>query len=100
MQTSVVAIAAYRIIQEALNNVGRHSCATSVRVSLLGTRELLRITVTDNGIGLTDHSGYDTGHYGISGMKERVRLCGGTFELFCPQEGGTSLVVTLGGGGQ
>ncbi len=91
----MVAIAAYRIIQEALNNVGRHSRATVVRVSLQGTAELLKISVTDNGVGITDNLDETTLHYGIAGMKERARLCSGTLEVHRPKKGGTVLIATL-----
>lgn len=88
----MVAIAAYRIIQEALNNIVRHSRATSVRVRLHGSIDRIRITITDNGVGMPEVC---PGHYGITGMKERARLCGGTLEFSKPSGGGTKIVATL-----
>ena len=76
---------AFRIVQEALTNVVKHSGATSCRVSVGYERTGLRVEITDHGAGPA--AGADrsrvggpngTGH-GILGMRERVSLCGGEF---------------------
>ena len=96
--SQMTATAIYRIIQEALNNIVRHSRASIVRIRLNGSIEQLRITITDNGIGMSDGSDDCSGHYGIAGMRERARLCGGTLEFSRPPGGGTRIVAKLPAG--
>jgi signal transduction histidine kinase len=91
----MVALAAYRIIQEALNNVVRHSCANSVRVRIMGNNDQLRITVSDNGVGMPEGQDADAGHYGIAGMRERARLCGGSLQFTKSKSGGTKVLAML-----
>jgi len=80
-----VDLSAYRIIQEALTNVVRHAGTGAVCVvNLCYTDADLVIRVTDDGglpagLGTAGISAAGTGH-GIIGMRERVHLCGGTFD--------------------
>ncbi|GAB3121853.1 sensor histidine kinase [Streptomyces calidiresistens] len=68
-----VSLAAYRIVQESLTNVTRHSGADTARVTVTHTPDLLRLTIEDNGTG---DPGETTGS-GIAGMTERARALGG-----------------------
>lgn len=75
----------YRVIQEGLNNVSKHSQAQRVRVSLARTERTLTLEIEDDGIGFVanegpDHSGA-SGGIGIHSIKERTRLSGGVFEI-------------------
>jgi signal transduction histidine kinase len=74
--------AAYRVVQEALSNVRRHSGASSavVRLALNGTN--LAVTVDDNGAGLdwSKQGGTGPGN-GLTGMRERVEALGGSLAL-------------------
>jgi signal transduction histidine kinase len=71
------ALALYRVAQESLWNVVRHSGATRVTVSLLGEGEDLRLLVTDNGCGFDPASVSSSGSLGMLGMRERVSVLGG-----------------------
>lgn len=77
---SDVSIAAYRLVQEALSNIVKHSKATSASASLLldVAQQCIHITVTDNGIGFDTTDAYGMG---IVGMRERVVAFGGTIDL-------------------
>jgi signal transduction histidine kinase len=80
-----VATAAYRIVQEALHNIVRHSGAGSVTVSASVEEGRLQLVIEDDGRGLADaRSGY-----GLDGMRERARMIGGTLDLEVPSGGGT-----------
>ncbi len=74
---------AYRIIQESLTNVVKHARATEVEVRIGKVADSLHMEVRDNGVGFDpelDHCGGQEG-FGIQGMKERVELLGGRFDL-------------------
>lgn len=82
-----IALATYRVVQEALNNALRHSGAEHVEISLGANRHMLDISVSDDGQGLgTDGSAplQHKGRYGLRGLRERVRALGGRFELASP----------------
>src|SRR3972149_6376811 len=79
------AIALFRIIQEALRNIWKHSGATSARIAIEFTDKGARVTISDNGKGfqlsgkvgdLAKH-----GKLGLGGMQERAQLVGGTISV-------------------
>jgi signal transduction histidine kinase len=78
-------LTAYRVVQEALTNVVKHSREpTSVVVQLVWTAESLRISVVDDGRGPIDHpvaGNTATGGLGLRGMRERVEAVGGTLTI-------------------
>ena len=74
-----VDLAAFRIVQEALTNVVRHSGATRATVRLSRSPGSLVVEVDDNGHGPAG-TGVDNGGRGLSGMQERVRALGGSLE--------------------
>jgi len=82
---AVVDATAYRVVQEALSNVLRHSDATKAVVVLDRRDGVLRVCVSDNGHG--SRAGPSTG-WGLTGMRERVTLLGGTVETGTPDGGG------------
>ena len=90
-----VASHAYRIIQEALTNVTRHSKATrvDVKVRRLGTAIILG--VEDNGVGFTPQSLSGVRSLGLVGMRERALACGGTLTIRGGPGEGTAIVVTI-----
>ncbi len=88
----------YRIIQEALTNVVRHSKATSVNISVRHRENRLYVVIKDNGVGLpktVDSSGQWQGGLGLSTMQERTRLLGGEFKIESQPNGGTSILLDI-----
>jgi signal transduction histidine kinase len=81
--------ALYRIAQEALTNAARHANAKAVRVELLRDGDVVRLTVTDDGIGLTP--GRHRRGFGLIGMEERVREIGGNLAIQSGEGRGTSV---------
>lgn len=69
----------FRIVQEALTNIARHSGATRVDIHLRPEDHRIRLTIRDNGKGLKEHAG--SGGMGLIGMRARVRSAGGELEL-------------------
>ncbi len=89
---------AYRILQEALTNVLRHSGARHADVKVQCDKECLTVSVADDGRGQTQDDGRGAG-YGITGMRERAEAVGGTLEAG-PKSGGGFVVradLPLGG---
>jgi signal transduction histidine kinase len=85
----------YRIAQEAINNVIKHSNAADVIVELKQEAAWLRLTVQDDGQGFDpDVSGTANGS-GLSGMAERARLIGGVFSVKSAPGKGCRLTVTI-----
>ncbi len=82
----------YRIVQEALTNVSRHSEAGEAVVRLRCGQERLRVEVEDRGVGLA--SGERRG-LGVVAMKERADILQGTLRLEQPAEGGTRVVLEV-----
>ncbi len=96
LQTEVELIL-YRIIQEALRNVWKHSDASKAEVSVKYTPGSVKLMVTDNGKGLDftcqpeDLTRY--GKLGLAGIKERSRLLGGTMDIISEAGRGTAIVI-------
>jgi signal transduction histidine kinase len=86
--------ALYRVVQEALTNVVKHAHARSVSVVVAATPEAVRAVIEDDGVGF-DPKGVRDGALGLVGMRERVNLMGGRFEVQAAPGGGTTLVAEL-----
>ncbi|UCH86156.1 MAG: PAS domain S-box protein [Dehalococcoidia bacterium] len=89
----------FRIAQEALRNVGKHSGASEATLSLRVDDDRLEMRVVDNGHGFTLPKAVGdlaaTGKLGLLGMHERARLLGGTLDIRSERHGGTTVVVEL-----
>ncbi len=83
--SNVLRLSAFRVVQEALNNVVKHSKATKAEVLINISNTNLAIVVQDNGIGINKENQdaeYNTkSGFGLYGIKERVRLLGGNYNL-------------------
>jgi two-component system sensor histidine kinase DegS len=94
-----VAIALFRITQEALRNVWRHSGATQVKVIVEFLENITRITITDNGKGFNLPENISDmakdGKLGLTGMQERAQLIGGTLTVRSKPGEGTKITIEL-----
>ena len=94
-----VELALYRIAQEALNNVVRHSNAKSANLKIIFNEGQVQVEISDNGIGFimpqspTDFA--PSGHFGLLGIRERADLIGARLEVESVPEKGTKLKVVL-----
>lgn len=82
----------YRVLQEALNNVVRHSQATAATVRLFPDGERLRLEVEDNGIGIPEKR---VNGLGLIAMKERAELMGGNISVKRGANCGTLVVLEV-----
>jgi signal transduction histidine kinase len=87
------AIHVYRVIQEALNNVTRHSGAKEAWVRLRFLPQTLELQVEDHGTGFTAQARKQG--IGLVAMRERAELLGGSLEFAKPAEGGTLIRLTV-----
>ncbi|MBN2123429.1 MAG: PAS domain-containing protein [Deltaproteobacteria bacterium] len=91
----ILATAAYRIAQEALTNVARHSMAGQVDVILRRENGALVLSVIDDGQGIEGPEVSESECLGIVGMRERASLVGGSLEIACRAEKGTEVVFRV-----
>jgi two-component system sensor histidine kinase UhpB len=87
-------LVAFRCIQEALTNVLKHSAANQVRLALIRGRDVLELTVENDGSG-GGSGDLGTSSHGLLGMRERVVAVGGTMETTFPPEGGFRVSIRL-----
>ena len=95
--TPDVEVCVYRIVQEALTNVARHSGALSCTVSLKRVEGEVELVVEDSGRGMASAAdGADARRgLGLMGMRERAQALSGRFTIANRPEGGTRIVVAL-----
>ncbi|HEY4150476.1 MAG TPA: PAS domain S-box protein [Chitinophagaceae bacterium] len=90
-----IAIALFRIYQESLTNVARHSGATRVNTQLKVCDNRLILIITDNGKGFDiQKTGYKK-TLGLLGMKERSLMIGGSYDLTSTPGAGTTVLVSV-----
>ncbi|HSO75864.1 MAG TPA: sensor histidine kinase, partial [Blastocatellia bacterium] len=91
-----VETAAYRIIQEALTNVARHSGAPEALVRVWSTEDLVCVVIEDRGAGFDSRSALEShSSSGLTGMRERALLLGGQLHIESAPSVGTRLTVEL-----
>ncbi|MBS3809077.1 MAG: hypothetical protein KGY38_02845 [Desulfobacterales bacterium] len=88
----------FRLLQESLNNIGKHSGAGQVNLRLSDRNGRIRFEVSDNGKGFDPgkvNAAGDEGEtgFGLSGMRERAELSGAQFQIRSRDGGGTSIVA-------
>jgi PAS domain S-box-containing protein len=90
-----VSLCLYRIVQEGLQNVCKHSGARRAKVALVGDPEALRLTVVDDGKGFDPAALGASAGLGLVSMRERVRLVHGDFSVHSQPGRGTRLEVRI-----
>ncbi|MFL7794997.1 MAG: sensor histidine kinase [Anaerolineae bacterium] len=94
-----VALAIFRITQEALRNAIQHADASEIAVRLTQYPDRLRLTVTDDGRGIA--GGVEParfvaqGHFGLAGMRERAAMIGGKLDVQTAVDYGTVVILEL-----
>lgn len=91
--SSEIALAFFRIGQECLTNVAKHSGATECKVSLTYTRDRIRLVVQDDGHGFKPDDEHNRMGLGIQSMRERLRSIGGSLSIKSSLQRGTSVIA-------
>ncbi|MBN3525121.1 ATP-binding protein [Paenibacillus apiarius] len=95
---SHTAVALYRILQESLTNVVKHTAATQIEITMGIADHGIQLTIHDNGHGIRPEDferARQQNRIGIYGMKERAELLGGSFGVTTTSVGGTELRVSI-----
>jgi PAS domain S-box-containing protein len=90
-----VALCLYRIAQEALRNVAKHSGADRALVMLSTANGGIRLVISDQGVGYDYSQARAKGGLGLISMEERVRLLGGSFQVITQPQKGTEVRVQI-----
>jgi signal transduction histidine kinase len=85
----------YRVAQEAVTNVVSHASAKKLTVKLEFVRRKLALMVRDDGAGFDVAKTNKTGHFGLSGMRERAQLVGGKLDIITKRGAGTTIQLTV-----
>ena len=91
---SILENALYRIVQEALTNACKHSRSKKVTVTMTQEGQDVRLEVRDWGIGF-DPEAVEKGHFGLEGIRQRVRLLGGRLAIESTPGSGTLVQVVV-----
>jgi two-component system, NarL family, sensor histidine kinase UhpB len=91
--TEPVQLTVYRILQEGLNNVAKHARAHRVVMEVARTRELVKVNIADDGVGMDIGAG--TQGLGLIGMRERVAALAGQMEVISDPGDGFDLRVRI-----
>jgi two-component system NarL family sensor kinase len=89
-----IEVGIYRIVQEALANVGQHADAGQVKIILETTPVQVRLEIEDDGQGFDPQSVVGN-RYGLVGLNERVKLLGGQMQLESEEDQGTRIEVVV-----
>ena len=91
----LIATALFRIAQEALTNVARHSAANQVTIRLHESEDQVLLIVQDNGCGFSLGQDVDKKTYGLLGMRERVKMLGGILDIFTEPMAGVRVEASI-----
>ncbi len=90
-----IKITLFRLIQETLANGFRHASGSRQAVRIFADTAILSVEISDNGPGFDPEKGPQVGHLGLAGMRERVELLGGHFEVKSKPDLGTTIYTRL-----
>jgi PAS domain S-box-containing protein len=90
-----IALCLFRVTQEALHNVAKHSQARRINIKVHGTLRTLHLRVSDDGIGIAQNDATTKPGLGIISMRERLHLIGGQFKILSKLGAGTQIEAVI-----
>ncbi|WP_158597879.1 PAS domain-containing sensor histidine kinase [Noviherbaspirillum saxi] len=90
-----IASVIFRVIQEGLSNIERHSHASHARISFTHTRNQLDVMIEDDGIGMEPGVENKAGCYGLIAMQERIFVLGGTITIRSAEPHGVAIYASI-----
>lgn len=94
-QEKEIEVNVFRIVQEGVNNVLKHSHANEVKIDIRSIERKLSIVIEDDGKGFDPSSVTLKAGLGLSGISERVRILGGTYSIESTPGKGTTVMVSI-----
>jgi signal transduction histidine kinase len=94
-ETDSQRIALQSVTRAALANVVKHSAAKTVKIRLLGTPDAITLEIEDDGRGFSSDQPPKKGRFGVTGMRDRIEMLGGTFDIQSRPGGPTKITATL-----
>ncbi len=92
---SDIELTLFRVAQESLQNIAKHSHARKVEVELVGTAGEVILRVSDDGVGFDQDTVQNKAGLGMISMSERIRLVGGALSIYSKQPLGTKVEATI-----
>ena len=92
---SYVEVGIFRTIQEAVNNIEKHAEATVINLVIEFRRDILNVTIEDNGKGFDTAENVGSESFGLLGMRERINLLNGEFTIKSLKGTGTKISVKV-----
>lgn len=90
--------AIYRVVQEALHNVGKHAQAKNVTVQVSREGQMVHVAVEDDGVGIQTRSNSRGHSFGLAGIKERIATMGGVSRVVSAKGKGTRIEISVPAG--
>jgi PAS domain S-box-containing protein len=90
-----VSLCLFRVTQEGLHNIAKHSLAGTVNVKLHGTSHSLYLSISDDGVGFAQNNSRAKSGLGLTSMRERLHLLGGKFMITSKPGAGTRIGATV-----
>jgi signal transduction histidine kinase len=90
-----LAVALFRVMQEALGNVARHARAEHASVCIALDAQAVTLVVEDDGVGISPVARRRAGRFGLSGMRSRCEALGGSLRVASAKSGGTCVRARL-----
>jgi PAS domain S-box-containing protein len=87
--------AIYRVVQEALTNIGKHADPKQISLKITRDKREVVITIEDDGVGFDQNKVSEKKTLGLLAMEERVKILGGSFELWSQPNRGTSITFRI-----
>lgn len=90
-----IEVAIFRIIQECINNVKKHSKASMVKVNMERAPLKINVVILDDGVGFNVEEGLQSNRFGLKGMREWARLLGGDVKIVSSPNSGTRISAVI-----
>ncbi|HUX39393.1 MAG TPA: PAS domain-containing sensor histidine kinase [Rectinemataceae bacterium] len=95
LQNPGLSVALFRIVQEALTNIARHAKASLVEIACEESAAGCKLTIVDDGRGISEVESSDPNSLGLIGMRERARSFGGEFSIAGAPDSGSRVTVLI-----
>ena len=92
---SYVEVGLFRTIQEAVNNVEKHAKATIINIVMEFRRDMVSVTIEDNGVGFDTANNVGSESFGLVGMRERIKLLNGELTIKSVTGTGTKISIRV-----